>query len=591
MVDAPSAWSVNDIEEQLEKASLSPSKEPRPISPAARAAGSHLKPKPASGRAAGAPRPKSAAGARWNKLAGSVSEPASNPNRPWAKGLVEERRKATEKSARIEDRKTMNLSKLKVVIRVRPMCSRDVSAKAVDCEPRIGPWISIADPKGESGPRLQFTTAVLGGESSQRDAFVECAMPLLEAALGGQHSCLFAYGETGSGKTFSMLGAEGGRCPSKLDGIVPQLCAELFRRFASQTRQGEREYQIHATYVEIFAHRVYDLLAADVKGVPAGGRALPELSLRESSDGDFIVVGAATERIHSAAGLTTLVEKAAGRRATSVNDAHNHSSRSHAFLTLHLERRTMEGGGERRQTTRFHLVDLAGSENFSAVSAAAASINGGLLALGKVLMACIASPNPDPDPTLTGTPALCVDSNITQTSCSVALLQCRTVAVAVSILNPNPAIPDKPNPNPNPNQVLMALASDKPAPHVPYRDATLTKMLKQVLTGNCLNLMLACINPTADGAAESQNTLRYAQQACCVLNQTRTQTFEEMIGDDPLRDDCFDPNEELNCRTEAVQTPSHGELVARVAGDPGEPLVLYLHGAGAGADSGAWNEL
>ena len=145
------------------------------------------------------------------------------------------------------------------------MCDRDKSAKAVDCEPRIGPWISLAEPNSDPGPRLQFTTSVLGGESSQRDAFVECAMPLLEAALGGQHSCLFAYGETGSGKTFSMLGAEGGRCPSKLDGIVPQLCAELFRRFASQTRQGEREYQIHATYVEIFAHRIYDLLAADVK--------------------------------------------------------------------------------------------------------------------------------------------------------------------------------------------------------------------------------------------------------------------------------------------------------------------------------------
>ena len=170
------------------------------------------------------------------------------------------------------------------------MCARDKSAKAVDCEPRIGPWISIAEPNGDPGPRQQFTTAVLGGESSQRDAFVECAMPLLEAALGGQHSCLFAYGETGSGKTFSMLGAEGGRCPSKLDGIVPQLCAELFRRCASQTRQGEREYQIHATYVEIFAHRIYDLLAADVKGVPAGGRALPELSLRESSDGEYFGV-------------------------------------------------------------------------------------------------------------------------------------------------------------------------------------------------------------------------------------------------------------------------------------------------------------
>ena len=68
------------------------------------------------------------------------------------------------------------------------MCARDKSAKAVDCEPRIGPWISIAEPNGDPGPRQQFTTAVLGGESSQRDAFVECAMPLLEAALGGQHS-------------------------------------------------------------------------------------------------------------------------------------------------------------------------------------------------------------------------------------------------------------------------------------------------------------------------------------------------------------------------------------------------------------------
>ena len=113
MVDAPSAWSsVDAVEEQLEKTSPSPSKEPSPAPPAARAGG-NPKPKPASGRAAGAPRPKSATG-----RAGSASEPASI--RPWEQGLIEERRKATEKIARIEDRKTMNQSKLKVVIRVRP---------------------------------------------------------------------------------------------------------------------------------------------------------------------------------------------------------------------------------------------------------------------------------------------------------------------------------------------------------------------------------------------------------------------------------------------------------------------------------------
>ena len=82
--------------------------------------------------------------------------------------------------------------------------------------------------------------------------YTECAVPLLEAALAGQDSCLFAYGQTGAGKTHSMLGAEGGQCSSKLDGVVPQLCSELFRTFSSQTKKGELEYQIHASYVEIY---------------------------------------------------------------------------------------------------------------------------------------------------------------------------------------------------------------------------------------------------------------------------------------------------------------------------------------------------
>lgn len=78
-----------------------------------------------------------------------------------------------------------------------------------------------------------------------------------------------------------------------------------------------------------------------------------------------------------------LIERATLRRTTSSNDVHEHSSRSHAFLTLHLERRTAEAGVEQRQTTRFHLVDLAGSENFDCKESDV-GINFGLLALGKV---------------------------------------------------------------------------------------------------------------------------------------------------------------------------------------------------------------
>ena len=412
--------------------------------------------------------------------------------KPWDVGLKEEREKIAAATARMHLLSLATPSKLKVVVRVRPTKPRE-DGSIIGCESRVGPWISVNDDSRDGGSRQEFTSAVLGPGSTQRDVFQECAVPLLEAVLGGQPSCLIAYGQTGSGKTFSMLGAEGGRNPSKLDGIVPQLCAELFRRFAAQTRQGEREYQIHASYVEILSHRVYDLLAPDAvpsqggaKGGPrrssfaGGAQQRSELALRETSDGDFLVVGAATERIYSSAGLTSLIERATSRRATSSNDFHEHSSRSHAFLTLHLERRTAdEGGQERRQTTRFHLCDLAGSETFDSRQGDA-GINGGLLALGKVLMALAGS-----------------DDNSRPTT---ATSRSGTGSGG----------------NGGGDEPLRAAMVYQP-PHVPYRDATLTKMLKHVLSGNCLNMMLACVNPIKGCASETHNTLRCAAHASACL--------------------------------------------------------------------------
>ena len=78
--------------------------------------------------------------------------------------------------------------------------------------------------------------------------------------------------------------------------------------------------------------------------------------------------GATCERVCSSAGLTALIERATLRRTTSSNSVHEHSSRSHAFLTLMIEHRSNDGGTEARQVTRFHLVDLAGSETFDSGS-------------------------------------------------------------------------------------------------------------------------------------------------------------------------------------------------------------------------------
>jgi hypothetical protein len=157
--------------------------------------------------------------------------------RPWQQGLNEEKELGQKWEARREYYADATTCRLKVVARVRPADAR--ARVCVSCEERIGPWVSV-----NGGPNLEFTTAVLGPASSQRDVYVECAEPLMEAALGGQDSCLFAYGQTGAGKTHSMLGAEGGHCASKLDGVIPQLCSELFRSFSAQTKKGELEFQV-----------------------------------------------------------------------------------------------------------------------------------------------------------------------------------------------------------------------------------------------------------------------------------------------------------------------------------------------------------
>eukprot|EP00966_Prymnesium_polylepis_P298935 6907431-Prymnesium_polylepis.1 len=142
---------------------------------------------------------------------------------------------------------------MRVVVRLRP--SKD---SAVTCEAHVGTNISTTSKDGSKAESYEFD-AVLGLDATQREAYFTCGLPMLEAALDGQRACLFAYGQTGSGKTFSLLGAEGGKNPHKLDGIVPQICSELFRRFAALESMGIK-YNMHASFVEVHNEYVRDLI-------------------------------------------------------------------------------------------------------------------------------------------------------------------------------------------------------------------------------------------------------------------------------------------------------------------------------------------
>eukprot|EP00656_Telonema_subtile_P027760 TRINITY_DN2992_c0_g2_i1.p1 TRINITY_DN2992_c0_g2~~TRINITY_DN2992_c0_g2_i1.p1 ORF type:complete len:209 (+),score=51.74 TRINITY_DN2992_c0_g2_i1:293-919(+) len=182
-----------------------------------------------------------------------------------------------------------------------------------------------------------------------------------------------------------MLGPEGGRRQGANAGIIPQAVDEAFRRIAVARRENpESEYELRASYVEVYAGRVFDLFdesLTDRQGAKA-------LTLTQGDNGT--VKSSALEHVvHTTEALQEMISSASRRRVTEANTMHEHSSRSHALLSLVLEKRwpNHTGKGHHSLVTRLHMVDLAGSETFHEASAQNVAINEGLLALGKVLTA------------------------------------------------------------------------------------------------------------------------------------------------------------------------------------------------------------
>ena len=267
----------------------------------------------------------------------------------------------------------MSRMQMQTFVRVRP--PKKTETNVLVCEPKIGSRIATPQiPEGVSFP------GVLGPASTQRDCFVTCGAPMLDAALEGRNALLFAYGQTGSGKTFSMLGADGGSNPLLLDGLVPQMCTEILRRFSQMEKEKGLKCSLVASFIEVSNERIRDLLATGKdQGV-----------LKVQADGASMAKGrapvdAVTQVVRTAPELLSLVEKAVERRDRGQTEHNEHSSRSHAMLTLTLERRT----AKTMTTSGIFLLDLAGSETFKE-SQPHQQINVGLLALGRVLRALAA---------------------------------------------------------------------------------------------------------------------------------------------------------------------------------------------------------
>lgn len=245
--------------------------------------------------------------------------------------------------------------------------------------------VSVRNPSGDQGePPKTFTfDHVFGDDSRQLDIYNMIARPIVEAVLEGYNGTVFAYGQTGTGKTHTM---EGVREKPELRGIIPNSFAHVFGHIAKSTG-AEVKFLVRVSYLEIYQEDIRDLL---------GKEAGTTKELKERPDIGVYVKDLSTIVCHNCDDMERIMTHGNKGRSTGATLMNERSSRSHAIFTVTIE--CSDIGPDKKQRLRagkLHLVDLAGSERQTKTGAAgirlkeATKINLSLSTLGNVISALV----------------------------------------------------------------------------------------------------------------------------------------------------------------------------------------------------------
>ncbi|XP_009994963.1 PREDICTED: kinesin-like protein KIF18B [Chaetura pelagica] len=216
---------------------------------------------------------------------------------------------------------------------------------------------------------------VFGEGATQEEVFQHSTRGLLDSVLRGYNCSVFAYGATGAGKTYTMLGSE------QSPGIMYLSVVELYKRL--EARKGEKSCQVLVSYQEVYNEEIHDLLE------PKG-----PLAIREDPEKGVVVQGLSLHQPSSAEQLLEMLARGNKNRTQHPTDANATSSRSHAIFQVCVEQQDVAGGlAAGLRVGKLSLVDLAGSERASVANTRGerlregANINRSLLALINVINA------------------------------------------------------------------------------------------------------------------------------------------------------------------------------------------------------------
>ncbi|NXP92398.1 KIF1B protein, partial [Passerina amoena] len=285
--------------------------------------------------------------------------------------------------------------------------------------------------------------------ASQKQVYRDIGEEMLQHAFEGYNVCIFAYGQTGAGKSYTMMGKQ----EKDQQGIIPQLCEDLFSRI-NDTTNDNMSYSVEVSYMEIYCERVRDLLNPKNKG---------NLRVREHPLMGPYVEDLSKLAVTSYNDIQDLMDSGNKARTVAATNMNETSSRSHAVFNIIFtqKRHDAETDITTEKVSKISLVDLAGSERADSTGAKGtrlkegANINKSLTTLGKVISALAEMPFP----------------------------------------------------------LLSQNKKKKKTDFIPYRDSVLTWLLRENLGGNSRTAMVAALSPADINYDETLSTLRYADRA------------------------------------------------------------------------------
>lgn len=210
-------------------------------------------------------------------------------------------------------------------------------------------------------------------KDDQVDVFADAA-PMVISVLDGYNVCIFAYGQTGTGKTFTMEGTEANR------GVNYRTLEELFK--IANERTETNSYSISVSVLEVYNEQIRDLLAIETT---------KKLEIKQASEGSHHIPGIVEAKVENIQQVWNVLQAGSSARAVGSNNVNEHSSRSHCMLCIMVRSKNLITGECTK--SKLWLVDLAGSERLAKTDVQgdrlkeAQNINRSLSALGDVIAA------------------------------------------------------------------------------------------------------------------------------------------------------------------------------------------------------------